>query len=163
GSTADRFGRKRVLVIGLAVFSVASLLCSLAPSTGALIAFRALQAVGGSMLNPGGLSIVTNTVTDPRERRQAIRGWGTLFGRSLALGPILGGVAVDTLGWRSIFWLNLPVGLVAIALALRYIPESRAERARRFDPVGQGLVIVVLSALTFGIIESSVVAVAVAA
>jgi EmrB/QacA subfamily drug resistance transporter len=163
GSTADRFGRRRVLVTGLVVFTLASLLCSVAPSIGLLIAFRALQAVGGSMLNPVAMSIVTNTFTDPRERAQAIGVWGTVFGLSMALGPILGGVAVDALGWRSIFWVNLPVGLVAIALALRFIPESRAARARRFDPAGQALVIVVLAALTFAIIERSPAAFIVAA
>jgi EmrB/QacA subfamily drug resistance transporter len=163
GSVADRFGRRRVLVVGLAVFSLASLLCSLAPSTGWLIAFRALQAVGGSMLNPVAMAIVTNTFTDPRERAQAVGVWGAVFGLSMALGPVLGGAAVAMVGWRSIFWINLPVGLAAIALALRFIPESRAARARRFDPLGQALVIVLLAALTFAIIEGVAAAFAVAA
>src|SRR6478672_4639024 len=141
GSTADRLGRKRTFVIGLSVFSLASLGCSLAPSVGLLIAFRVLQAVGGSMLNPVAMAIVTNTFTDPRERAQAVGVWGAVFGLSMALGPVLGGAAVTAVGWRSIFWLNLPVGLAAIALALRFIPESRAARARRLDPLGQALVI----------------------
>src|SRR5919198_4501722 len=154
GSTGDRPGRRRVFVAGLTVFSVASLLCSVAPSVGLLVAFRALQAVGGAMLNPVAMSIIANTFTDPRERAQAVGVWGAAFGISMALGPVVGGALVSSVGWRSIFWINIPVGLAAIALTLRFIPESRAPRPRRFDPVGQALVIVLLSTLTFGIIES---------
>ena len=153
GSTADRFGRKRTFVVGLAVFSAGSLLCSVAPSLGLLVVFRMLQAVGGSMLNPVAMSIITNTFTDPKERAQAVGVWGAVVGVSMALGPVLGGLLVSTAGWRSIFWINIPVGLVAIVLALRYVPESRAPRARRFDPVGQVLMVVFFAALTYGIIE----------
>jgi EmrB/QacA subfamily drug resistance transporter len=154
GSIADRFGRRRIFVTGLTVFSVASLLCSVAPTIEALVAFRVLQAIGGSMLNPVAMSIITNTFTDPRERAQAVGIWGAGFGISMALGPILGGVLVSAVDWRSIFWLNIPVGLAAIALTLRYVPESKAPHPRRFDPVGQVLVIVLLATLTFGIIEA---------
>jgi EmrB/QacA subfamily drug resistance transporter len=154
GSTADRFGRKRIFVVGLAVFSTASLLCSLAPSIEFLVAFRVLQAVGGSMMNPVAMSIITNTFTDPRERAQAVGVWGTMIGISMALGPIVGGALVSSIGWRSIFWINVPIGLAAIVLTLRFIPESKAARSRRFDPVGQALVIVMLAALTYGIIEA---------
>jgi EmrB/QacA subfamily drug resistance transporter len=153
GSMADRIGRKRVFVAGLVVFSVASLLCSVAPTVGLLVAFRMLQATGASMLNPVAMSIITNTFTDPRERAQAVGVWGAVFGVSMALGPVLGGTVVSAIGWRSIFWLNVPVGVAAILLTLRFIPESRAPRARRFDPVGQVLVVVLLATLTFGIIE----------
>jgi EmrB/QacA subfamily drug resistance transporter len=154
GSMADRFGRKRTFVTGLTVFSLASLLCSLAPSVEALVAARVLQAVGGSMMNPVAMSIITNTFTDPRERAQAVGIWGAGFGISMALGPIVGGALVSGVGWRSIFWLNLPIGLAAILLTLRFVPESRAPRPRRFDPVGQVLVTVLLATLTFGIIEA---------
>jgi EmrB/QacA subfamily drug resistance transporter len=154
GSMADRLGRKRTFVIGLTVFSVASLLCSLAPSVGLLVVFRVLQAVGASMMNPVAMSIITNTFTDPRERAQAVGVWGAVFGISMALGPIVGGTLVSSVGWRSIFWINIPVGLAAILLTLRFIPESRAPRPRRFDPVGQVLVIVLLATLTYGIIEA---------
>src|SRR4051812_9548615 len=154
GSMGDRLGRKRTFVTGLAVFSVASLLCSLAPTVELLVAFRVLQAVGGSMLNPVAMSIVTNTFTDPRERAQAVGIWGAVFGVSMALGPVVGGTLVSAIGWRSIFWINIPVGLIAILLTLRFIPESRAPRPRRFDPVGQTLVIVLLATLTYGIIEA---------
>jgi EmrB/QacA subfamily drug resistance transporter len=153
GSSADRFGRRRVFMIGLAVFTGSSLLCSLAPGIGWLIAFRVLQAVGGSMLNPVAMSIVVNTFTDPRERARAVGVWGATFGLSMALGPIVGGALVEALGWRAIFWLNVPFGLLAIVLATRVLPESRAERPRRFDPVGQVLVVALLGGLTFAIIE----------
>jgi EmrB/QacA subfamily drug resistance transporter len=154
GSTADRFGRRRTFVTGLTVFSVASLLCSLAPSIEFLVAFRVLQAVGASMMNPVAMSIITNTFTEPRERAQAVGVWGAVFGISMALGPVVGGTLVSSVGWRSIFLINLPIGLAAIVLTLRFIPESRAPRPRRFDPVGQALVIVLLATLTFGIIEA---------
>ena len=154
GSTADRLGRKRTFVAGLVVFSLGSLLCSVAPSLTLLVVFRMVQAVGGSMLNPVAMSIITNTFTDPKERAQAVGVWAAVVGVSMALGPVIGGLLVGSVGWRSIFWINLPVGLAAIILTLRFIPESRAPKARRIDVVGQILVIVLLSSLTFGIIEA---------
>ncbi len=154
GSTADRFGRKRTFVVGLLVFSGGSLLCSLAPSLTLLVVFRMVQAVGGSMLNPVAMSIITNTFTDPKERAQAVGVWAAVVGISMALGPLIGGLLVGSVGWRSIFWINLPVGLAAIVLTLRFVPESRAPKARRIDVVGQGLVIVFLASLTYGIIEA---------
>ncbi|HXB66403.1 MAG TPA: MFS transporter [Solirubrobacteraceae bacterium] len=154
GSTADRLGRKRVFAAGLVVFSLGSLLCSAAPTLGWLIAFRMVQAVGGSMLNPVAMGIIRNVFTDPRERAWAIGMWGATVGVSLALGPVVGGALVDSAGWRSVFWINVPVGLAALALTLRFVPESRAPRPRRIDPVGQGLVIVLLASLTYAIIEA---------
>jgi len=153
GSTADRLGRARTFQVGLVVFTAGSLLCSLAPGLGWLVAFRMVQAVGGSMLNPVAMSIITNVFTDPRERARAIGVWGATVGISLALGPVVGGALVDSVGWRSIFWINIPVGLAALVLTMRYVPESRAEHPRRLDAVGQVLVLILLSALTYGIIE----------
>ncbi|MEU0738010.1 MFS transporter [Streptomyces sp. NPDC006134] len=153
GSTADRIGRKRVFMTGLVVFTLGSVLCSLAPGLPALVAFRMVQAVGGSMLNPVAMSIITNTFTDPRERARAIGVWGAVVGISMAAGPLVGGLLVESVGWRAIFWINLPVGLAALLLTLRYVPDSRAPRARRPDPVGQLLVIVLFGALTYAIIE----------
>jgi EmrB/QacA subfamily drug resistance transporter len=153
GSLADRFGRRRVFQIGLAAFSLGSLLCSLAPSLGWLIAFRGLQAVGGSMLNPVAMSIIANTFTDRAGRAKAIGMWGSVAGISLASGPVLGGLLVSGIGWRSIFWINVPVGLIAIALTQRFVPESRAEQPRRLDPPAQLAVIALLGCLTAGIIE----------
>jgi EmrB/QacA subfamily drug resistance transporter len=153
GSTADRVGRRRVFQLGLVVFSLGSLACALAPSLGLLVAARALQAVGGSMLNPVAMSIIRNTFEDPRERARAIGVWGGVVGLSFALGPVLGGALVDGVGWRSVFLVNLPVGLAAILLTARFVPESRAEHPRRLDPVGQLLVIAGLATLTYAIIE----------
>ncbi|CAM5639173.1 EmrB/QacA subfamily drug resistance transporter OS=Streptomyces albaduncus OX=68172 GN=FHS32_000498 PE=4 SV=1 [Streptomyces griseoloalbus] len=154
GSTADRIGRRRVFMAGLVVFTLGSLLCSLAPDLNWLVVFRMVQAVGGSMLNPVAMSIITNTFTNPRERARAIGVWGAVVGLSMAAGPLVGGVLVDSVGWRSIFWVNLPVGLAALLLTWRFVPESRAPRARRPDPVGQVLVIALFGSLTYAIIEA---------
>src|SRR6202012_1009692 len=116
GSTADRIGRRRTFQAGLTVFTLGSLACSLAPGLGWLIAFRGLQAVGGSMLNPVALAIVTNVFTEPAERAKAIGVWGSMFGLSVAVGPVVGGALVDAAGWRSVFWINIPVGIAAIVL-----------------------------------------------
>jgi len=152
GSLADRFGR-RVFQIGLVTFSLGSLLCSVLGSLGALVAFRGLQAVGGAMLNPVAISIIASTFTEPAERARAVGVWGSMVGVSLAAGPVLGGVLVSAIGWRSIFWINVPVGALAIALTMRFVLESRAERPRRVDPVGQLLVISTLGPLTGAVIE----------
>lgn len=154
GSMADRFGRRRTFVTGLAVFSLASVLCALAPSIEVLIGGRVLQAVGGSMMNPVAMSIITNTFTDPRERAQAVGVWGAVFGVSMALGPVVGGTLISSVGWRSIFVINIPIGLAAIGLTLRFVPESRAPTPRRFDPVGQALMTVMLAAVTYAVIQA---------
>ncbi|MFI8183598.1 MFS transporter [Actinacidiphila glaucinigra] len=154
GSTADRIGRRRIFRTGLVIFTVASALCSIAPSLEWLVVFRMLQAIGGSMLNPVAMSIITNVFTDPRERARAIGAWGGVVGISMAAGPIIGGALVETVGWRSVFWINLPIGLLALVLTALYVPESRAPRARRIDPVGQLLVIALLGSLTYAIIEA---------
>jgi EmrB/QacA subfamily drug resistance transporter len=153
GSTADRLGRRRVFRAGLIVFTAGSLACTLSPSLGWLVASRAVQAVGGAMLSPSTMSIVRNTFTDPRERAQAIGVFAAMFGISMALGPVLGGFLVSAISWRAVFVVNLPVGLAALGLAARFVPESRAPRPRRMDPVGQALVIVALAGLTYAIIE----------
>ena len=154
GSTGDRVGRRRIFQTGLVLFILGSLLCSLAPGLGWLVAFRVLQAIGGSMLNPVALSIISNTFTDPAERARAIGIWGSVFGVSLALGPVLGGALIASVGWRGIFWVNVPVGLAALVLSALFVPESRAPRARGVDLVGQLLVITMLASLIYTIIEA---------
>lgn len=153
GSLADRFGRRRIFQLGLVLFTLGSLLCSIAPGLGWLIAFRMIQAVGGSMLNPVAMSIIVNTFSDRKERARAIGFWGAVVGVSLALGPVLGGILTSTIGWRSIFWVNVPVGIAAIVLSRLFVPESRAARARRFDPAAQLLIIVILGSVVYAIIE----------
>jgi EmrB/QacA subfamily drug resistance transporter len=152
GSMGDRLGRVRVFQFGLALFTAASLACAFAPGAGWLIAFRVLQGAAGAMLNPVAMSIIRNTFEDPRERAQAIGIWAAVVGISMALGPVLGGVLVG-LSWRAVFLVNIPIGLAAIALTARFVPESRAPRPRRPDPVGQVLVILMLASLTSAIIE----------
>ncbi|NIY65286.1 MFS transporter [Streptomyces malaysiensis] len=154
GSTADRVGRKRTFQTGLVIFTLGSGLCSLAPNLEALVIFRMVQAIGGSMLNPVAMSIITNVFTEPRERARAIGAWGGVVGISMAAGPIVGGLLVESVGWRSIFWINIPVGVAALILTARYVPESRAPKPRRADPIGQLLVIAVLGTLTYAIIEA---------
>lgn len=153
GSTADRIGRRRLFRVGLIVFTLGSLACSLAPSLIWLVVFRMFQAVGGSMLTPVAMSIIRSTFKNPRERAQAIGLWSAVVGVALALGPVVGGILVQYVGWRSIFWVNIPVGTIAILLVTLFVPESRDLAARRTDPVGQFLVIATLSSLTYAIIE----------
>jgi EmrB/QacA subfamily drug resistance transporter len=153
GSIADRFGRRKTFQVGLVVFSIGSLLCSVAPNARVLVAARALQAIGGSMLNPVAMSIIVNTFLDPKERARAVGIWGAAFGVAMAAGPLLGGLLVQSVGWRAIFWVNIPFGVIALALTARFIRESRAERPRRFDLLAQGLVITALFALTSAVID----------
>jgi EmrB/QacA subfamily drug resistance transporter len=153
GTLADRIGRRTVFQIGLSLFTLGSWMCSLAPSLGWLIAFRVLQGIGGSMLNPAALGIITNTFTGKAERARAIGIWDGVFGLSMALGPLLGGVLVGTVGWRGIFWANIPVGLVAISLTALFVPDSKAPRSRRSDPVGQIFLMIMLGSLAYAIIE----------
>jgi EmrB/QacA subfamily drug resistance transporter len=153
GSMSDRFGRRRVFQIGLVLFLAGSLLCSLAHSIDQLVAYRALQGLGASMLNPVALSIVANVFTEPKARAQAVGVWGAVGGMAFAVGPLLGGALTQAVGWRSIFWINVPIGIAAVILAAVYVPESKAARARAFDPVGQGLVFLGLTTLTCAVIE----------
>jgi len=155
GATADRFGRRRIFRVGLALFTASSALCSLAPGLGWLIAFRVLQAVGGSMLNPVAVSIISSVFANPAQRARAIGVWVGTFGVGMALGPAVGGALIAAVGWRGIFWVNVPVGLCAIVLTSFFVPESRADTARRPDPVGQVLAIVILGSLVYAIIEGA--------
>lgn len=153
GAAADRFGRRRVFRIGLITFAVGSLMCSLAPTIGVLIAARFLQAVGGSMLNPVAMSIITATFTDRVERARAIGVWGAVVGVSTAIGPMIGGLLIHSLGWQSVFWINLPIIAVALLGTVLVVPESKASKARRFDPLGQLLAAIALFTLVFALIE----------
>ena len=155
GSIGDRFGRRTVLQAGLGLFTLASLGCSLAPSLGWLIAFRALQGAGGSALTPMSMGIITATFADPAARTRAIGMWSGTWGIGMVTGPALGGVLAAAWGWRSLFWVNILPGLIGIVLAGLFIPDSRAARPRRVDPPGQILVIVFLTCLTCGIIEGA--------
>ncbi|MGV9411764.1 MFS transporter [Nocardia sp. NPDC003693] len=153
GGLADRFGRKRLFRIGLLIFAAGSLLCSLAPSIEVLIGARFLQAIGGSMLNPVAMSIITTVFTGRVERARAVGIWGAVVGISTALGPLVGGGLIDSLGWQSVFWINLPIVAVAFALTTLFVPESKSLVPRGMDWPGQLLAMVVLFTLVFGLIE----------
>ncbi|HEY0937337.1 MAG TPA: MFS transporter, partial [Trebonia sp.] len=153
GAAADRIGRRTIFQVGLSLFTLGSWLCSLAPSLSWLIAFRVLQGVGGSMLNPAALGIITNVFSTPRDRAKAIGVWDGVSGLSMALGPVVGGILVGSVGWRGIFWANIPVGLAAISLTALLVPDSKADHGRRADPLGQVLVIVMLASLAYAIIQ----------
>ncbi|MFF0501546.1 MFS transporter [Nocardia aobensis] len=153
GATADRFGRKRMFRIGLSIFALGSLLCSLAPDIDMLIGARFIQAIGGSMLNPIAMSIITTVFTGRVERARAVGVWGAVVGISTAIGPMVGGVLIDALGWQSVFWINLPICAVALVLTTVYVPESKSRTARGIDPLGQVLAVVVMFTLVFGLIE----------
>ena len=153
GATGDRFGRRRIFQIGLTVFALGSLMCSLAPSIEMLIVARLMQAVGGSMLNPVALSIISQIFVGRVERARALGIWGGVVGISMALGPIVGGLLIEMVGWRSVFWINLPICAAAIILTAIFVPESKSATMRNIDPIGQGLAVTFLFGLVFTLIE----------
>ncbi len=158
GSLGDRFGRRRLLRAGLTVFIVASIACAAAPSLPLLLAARAVQGVGAALMLPQGLAIAAAAFPDPIERGRATAAWAMAAAMSTAVGPILGGVLTDTIGWRYIFWLNVPVGLLALAMTRLYLPESRDHEAARVDIGGQALAILSLGTLTLVLVEGRTMA-----
>ena len=156
GATADRFGRRRTFQIGLTVFALGSLLCSLSPNIETLIVARMVQAVGGSMLNPVAMSLITQVFTGRVERARAIGVWGGVVGISMALGPIVGGALIQVVDWRAVFWINLPICALAILLTAIFVPESRSVTMRDVDPVGQGLGMAFLFGVVYVLIEGPV-------
>lgn len=156
GAVGDRFGRRRIFQIGLVVFGVGSLLSSLSPTPTLLIASRVLQAVGGAALTPASLAVISNVFLDRRERARALGIWSATTGLSTGLGPVVGGFLVVYVGWRSVFWINIPIIILALGLAARYMPESRAGKVRKLDPPGQVLVFLTLSLLIYALIEATV-------
>jgi EmrB/QacA subfamily drug resistance transporter len=155
GAFGDRFGRKRVFMAGLTVFTIGSLACGLAPGLGALNAARAFQALGAAAIIPGSLSIIIATFTVPRERTIAISLWAAVSGIALAIGPVLGGLLVDGPGWRWVFFVNLPIGALALLATAMVVKESAQSRPRRLDLPGQAIGIVTLASLTWACIEGS--------
>ncbi|QSE72536.1 MFS transporter [Rhodococcus sp. PSBB049] len=153
GALADRFGRRRVFVTGLIGFGVTSLLCAVAPTAGVLIAARVLQGVAASMLSPVALAIVVAAMPDPRERARAIGVWASVFGLSMAAGPVLGGALLSVFDWRSVFWINVPLVLIALVAVVIVVPESHGSRTRRLDLLGQLLLVVLLVLVVGGLIE----------
>ncbi|MCW3002897.1 MAG: transporter [Conexibacter sp.] len=155
GALGDRLGHRRVFQHGMLLFGAGSLLCSVAPSAGLLIAARVLQAVGGSVLIPNSLALLTTLYPAGPKRSHAIGVWGATVGVSTGLGPLVGGALVDLLGWRSVFWINLPVVALAVVLARRCFPASRPAGRRPLDLPGQVLGCGVLGCTTSGFISAS--------
>jgi EmrB/QacA subfamily drug resistance transporter len=155
GTLGDRFGRKRLFLIGLAIFTIGSALCGLAPTLSLLIAGRVLQGIGGAALSPGSLSVLASSFPDARERAQAIGIWAGASGIALAAGPLIGGSLIQLSSWPAIFFVNIPIGIIAFILGWRVLMESGNPEARRADIPGQILVIASLTALVYGLIEGS--------
>ncbi|MEV4440944.1 MFS transporter, partial [Streptomyces sp. NPDC049577] len=154
GALGDRYGRRRVFVIGVVWFALASLLCGLAPDADVLIAARALQGVGGALLTPGSLALI-QSVFHPDDRAAAVGAWSGLGGVAAAVGPFVGGWLVDGPGWRWVFLINLPVAAVCVPVALRHVPETRDPAARgRFDVLGATLGALALGAVTYALIAA---------
>src|SRR5258708_426424 len=153
GTLGDRLGQKRTFLTGYVLFTGASVFCSLAPSLTLLIAARVLQGVGPALLVPGSLSLITYGIQHAGKRGRAGGIWAGSSGIGLAGGPVIGGLLVETLGWRSIFLLNVPFGLLALALTMRFVSETPRITAQKRDLWGQGCVIVALATLTYALIE----------
>ena len=154
GPLSDRYGRKLTWLLGVGLFSFGSLLCALATSLPLLLFGRAVQGIAGALLIPGALSILTQAFHDPGQRAQVIGGWTSFSALSLILGPLLGGLLVEHAGWQSIFLINLPLGLLALALGLWGIEETAHPEHAAFDPLGQLLSVVWLGALTYALIAA---------
>jgi EmrB/QacA subfamily drug resistance transporter len=153
GSLGDRYGRRRVFVLGVVVFTAASLLCAIAPSSGFLVAARLLQGIGGALLTPGSLAMIEASFR-PADRARAIGAWSGLGGVATAIGPLLGGYLVQAVSWRAIFLINLPLGLLVAAMATRHVPETRDPAASgRLDFRGATLVGLGLAGTTYALIE----------
>ncbi|MEW1646456.1 MFS transporter [Streptomyces sp. NPDC091219] len=154
GSLGDRYGRRRIFVLGVVWFAAASLLCGLAPDVGVLVAARALQGIGGALLTPGSLALIQASF-HPDDRAKAVGLWSGFGGIGAAVGPFLGGWLVDGPGWRWVFLINVPMALVCAPIAVRHVPESADGRKHgRFDVLGAALGAVALALVTYALIEA---------
>jgi MFS transporter, DHA2 family, methylenomycin A resistance protein len=155
GALGDRYGTRRTFLGGLVVFTLASALCALAPSIEALQGARIMQGIGAALLLPNSLAALNHTFTDPLRHSKAVSAWASAGALGVAVGPVLGGLLVQMLGWRSIFIVNLPVGLAALWMTWRHIPKAPVDRARSLDPLGQLLAVVTLATATYALIGVS--------
>src|SRR2546430_2797260 len=156
GALGDRLGNRGTFVAGLALFTLASLLCGIAPNLGTLVAFRALQGVGAAVQVPASLALLRHAYHDPAERAQAIGIWAAATGVAVAAGPVVGGILTHAWSWRSVFLVNLPVGVLGIVLTLRHVPPAPPHADGGLDLTAQALGITALGGLTFGLIQGGV-------
>jgi len=154
GSLGDHYGRRRIFLLGVSLFTLASVWCGLAPNPEQLIAARTLQGVGGAMMIPGSLAIISASFSDAA-RGRAIGTWSGFSGVTAAIGPVVGGFLIDNVSWRAAFLINIPLALVVLFIAIRHVPESRDPDARRLDIPGASLATVGLGGVVFGLIEAS--------
>ena len=149
GTLGDRFGRRLVFRLGLIIFTVGSIACAAAPTLAVVLTGRVLQGVGSAMMLPQSLAILAVTFPERRDRNRAMAAWSAVGGIGLAVGPTVGGLLVSEISWRSIFWVNVPIGLLSLLLSIRNVPESRNENAKRVDLAGQVLGTLTLALVTF--------------
>jgi MFS transporter, DHA2 family, methylenomycin A resistance protein len=154
GALGDRFGARLFYLLGLLLFTGMSLACALSPGVGFLIGARMLQGLGAAIMLPASLSLLSHAFPHPDERARAVAFWASVVSLGFAAGPALGGILTNYLGWRSIFWLNVPVGLTALAMVRRFVDETKVPNPRRIDWLGQASVSLALFALTYGLIEA---------
>jgi EmrB/QacA subfamily drug resistance transporter len=154
GSLGDHYGRKRIYAIGVTLFTLASIWCGLAPNIQQLIYARAAQGVGGALLVPGSLAIISASFPE-EERGQAIGTWSGFTAITTAVGPLIGGWLIEHVSWRAVFFINVPLGLIVLALVFLHVPESHDEESRGLDWIGATLATVSLGAIVYGLIESS--------
>jgi MFS family permease len=157
GRAADLLGRRRVFLSGVGLFAFASLLCAVADTKGLLVGGRALQGVGGAVMSPATLAIIATSFAEGAERNRALGIWGAIGGIGASSGALFGGILTETLGWASIFVINIPIGIAVVLFGRRLIPEGRNEHAtRHFDVAGASLITGGLFAITYGIVRTDV-------
>ena len=154
GSMGDHYGRRRIFMVGVALFTMASVWCGLAPSPGQLIAARAVQGIGGALMIPGSLAIISASFSE-ENRGKAIGTWSGFSGVTAAIGPIVGGFLIDNVSWRAAFFINIPLALIVLFISLRHVPESRDPDAARLDFAGAFLATLGLGGIVFGLIEGT--------
>jgi len=154
GTLGDRYGHKRIVLTGLALFGTASLLCGLAPGVGVLVGGRALQGLGAALLLPGTLAVITRAFPDRAEQAKAVGVWARVSALALPAGPLIGGALVSGLGWRTVFLVNLPIIVVAVPATLKLVTESAGQESQRLDPPGMVLATLTLAATVYAVISA---------
>src|SRR6185312_17427250 len=154
GAIGDRFGPRKFYQIGLLLFTGMSLLCALSPGVNFLITMRVLQGLGAAIMLPASLSLLSHAFPHPEDRTQAVSYWASIVSLGFAAGPVLGGFLTNFFGWRSVFWLNVPIGIVAFVLVRLFVEEAKEKNPKHIDWLGQALICLALFCLTYALIEA---------